>query len=265
MDSAFAWSLYDLIHPVLLVLPRILAAMFVLPIFPLDLFSGLVRTSVAISLGLVLYPMAQTHVGLVDQSGLAWTFMLFKEIFIGSCIGYAFGAPLWALEGMGRLIDNQTGVSLAQSFDPFGGHEGGPTAPLLVNLGLFVLVTGGGLNALLSVLYESYNLWPLGSALPQPTFSLPTYAGDQMDSIMQFTVRLAAPIILMLVFAELSLGLINRVARQFNVFFFSMPLKGSLAVLLLLIVMSNVADLVRMEVVNWPHQLQMLKGATNSH
>jgi len=57
----------------------------------------------------------------------------------------------------------------------------------------------------------------------------------------------------------------RELARQFNVFFFSMPLKGSLAVLLLLIVMSNVADLVRMEVVNWPHQLQMLKGATNSH
>ena len=59
------------------------------------------------------------------------------------------------------------------------------------------------------------------------------------------TLTLVAPLVIVLVLAELAVGLVNRVAPQLNSFYFAMPIKGVLALLLLVAMISPWVEAIR--------------------
>ena len=64
-----------------------------------------------------------------------------------------------------------------------------------------------------------------------------------MQSLAELTVRAAAPAVLLLALIDLGFGLVNRVVPQLNVFFFTMPIKGALAALMIALYLSYLSDL----------------------
>jgi type III secretion protein T len=54
---------------------------------------------------------------------------------------------------------------------------------------------------------------------------------------------------------EIGIGLINRVAQQLNAFYFSMPIKGVIAALMLAILVSFWADALRDHITGWSRLL----------
>lgn len=252
------WQLFEqamrLLEPLLVVLPRILMALSVLPLLPQNSVPPMIRVGIALSLSLALHPMGQVHVAAV-HGAIAWMLLVAKEAFIGWLIGYAMGSVVWAFEGMGALVDNQTGMSNAQTFDPFGGHDGGPHAPLMAHFAIYLLMAGGGFSVLVSLLCQSYAIWPVHAPWPQLGPGFVQFAGGHVQSMLDLTVKLAAPVIMVLVVVELGMGLINRVAQQFNVFYFSMPIKAATAALVLALGLAHLIDLARSDVSEWPARL----------
>lgn len=233
---------WPVISPLLAVMPRIVAAVTVAPLFPPSLFPRLVRNTIAISLSLVLYPHIADSMPSQTLGSLAWLALVGKEIFIGSLIGMAIGTLVWVFESVGAIIDTQVGMSNALLFDPFGGHQGGPSAAFMARFAVTLFVVAGGLYVLAELLFESFLLWPVSSFYPTPGPRLAQFALESAASISQMTVRLAAPVILLLVLVDLAFGLVNRVVPQLNVFFFTMPLKGALAAVMIALYLSYVTD-----------------------
>jgi type III secretion protein T len=150
-------------------------------------------------------------------------------------LGLGFGIFIWAIQSVGDLIDFQTGAGNALFFDPVGGHEGGPTGGFLGWLAITLFVSAGGLLAMLGVVVDSYRLWPVASFFPDLGKVLEEFAIRQGDTLFLWIVKLAAPVILVLVLVELGMGLISRIAPQLNVFVFAQPLKSLLATLMLML------------------------------
>jgi type III secretion protein T len=138
---------------------------------------------------------------------------------------------------MGDLIDIQTGSSNAEFFDPVADHEGGRTGEFLGWLVVALFVSTGGLLALVGVLIESFQLWPVATFIPKFGDVLELFAIRQGDTLLLWTVKLAAPVVMVLMLAELGIGLIGRVAPQLDVFVFAQPVKSLLAVLMLILLM----------------------------
>ena len=231
---------WSLLAPLLAALPRIGAAITVAPLFPAALFPRLLRGAVALSLALYLYPHMAAHMP-AATTPLPWLALIGKELLIGGLIGFAVGTLVWALECVGSAIDFQIGFSNAQLFNPFMGNESSPLAQLMTSLAITLLVTTGGLQVLASLLFESFRLWPIQSLYPS-TDQLASLAGSSVQSLAELVVQLAAPAVLLLALVDIGFGLLNRVVPQLNVFFFTMPIKGALAALMLALYLSYLSD-----------------------
>ena len=225
-------ALQAAVRPVLMVMPRLLPLTLILPVFGPQIMTSLARNGLIVVLAAFTAP-------LIDYSSMAavpyamWLVLCAKEMLIGVLLGVAFSAMLWAIENVGHLIDFQTGSGNFAFFDPVAGDQSGPTAVFLNLLASTLFVTGGGLHVMLSMFLQSYRLWPVTALLPSAQQVLEQFAVRATDSVVQASVKLAAPVVIVLVLVELGLSLIARSVPQLNVFLISQPVKGVIALLMM--------------------------------
>lgn len=260
--SEAPWSI---VAPLLIATPRILAATVIAPLFPPSLFPLLLRNTIAVSLALCLYPHISADMPAHALSPLLWLALIGKEVLIGILIGVAIGMLIWVFESVGAMIDLQVGLSNGLLFDPFGGHEAGPITTLMTRLAVVLFVVGGGLYVFVSLLFESFLLWPIASFYPLLGQRFADFGIESLTSILQLTVRLAAPVILLLVLVDLGFGLVNRVVPQLNVFFFTMPLKGALAALMIALYLSYLVDVALGQIAALQTSLERLARALSGN
>ena len=231
-------------RPVLMAMPRLVPVFFILPVFSGQVVLGMVRNSLVLLLAIFVSPSIAAG-GMMHMAPLVLAGMVLKEVLIGFLLGFAFSIFLWAIQNAGHLIDFQSGTANAAFFDPVSGHEGGPTASFLTYLAAALFMAGGGFEATLGLVFESYRIWPPDSFLPNVGTVLEQFAMKEGDSLMALTVKLAAPVVLVLVVVELGLGLVNRIAPNLNVFAVAQPLKGALAMLMLVLFLQFIYDALR--------------------
>ena len=222
----------SLFGSVALTLPRVLAIFTVVPFFSTAMIPGLARAGLTLTVATFMSPAAGDMPPL--SVGL-WLLIAAKEALIGTLLGLGFGVFIWAIQSVGELIDFQTGSGNAAYFDPLGGHQSGPMSQLLGWLVIVLFFSAGGLAALLGAMVDSYRLWPVASFFPKLDAVLEQFVVHQGDTLFNWIVKLAAPVIFVLLLAELGMGLVSRVAPQLNVFVFAQPLKSVLATLMLLL------------------------------
>jgi type III secretion protein T len=213
-------------------LPRLFAVFAVVPFLSGGMLTGMVRNGLLLMLAIFMSPIAGDMPPL--SMGM-WLLIAGKEALIGLLLGLGFGIFIWAIQSVGDLIDFQTGSSNASFFDPVAGHDNGPTGEFLGWLVITLFVAGGGLLALLGVIVDSYRLWPVASFYPNVGKVIEEFAIRQGDTLFLWIVKLASPVILVLLVVEIGIGLISRVAPQLNVFVFAQPIKSLLATLMMLL------------------------------
>jgi type III secretion protein T len=244
-------------------LPRVSAAIIVAPLFPATLFPVLLRGAVGVSLSLYLYPYMAVQMP-TELPLLAWMGLVAKESLLGALIGFAVGTLIWAFECAGALFDFQVGFANAPFFDPFGGHDSGALSMFMMRLGTVLFVAAGGLQVLTALLFESFHLWPVVSFYPSLTH-FGDFAGGEIRSFMDVVVRLAAPVVLLLALIDLGFGLVSRVVPQLNVFFFTMPIKGALAALMIALYLSYVSDVLAGQMSGLRNWLEEVRPVLSAH
>jgi type III secretion protein T len=232
MESLEVASLEKFFTAAALTLPRLFAIFAVVPFLSGGMITGVVRNGLLLMLAIFMSPAA----GEVPQAAIGtWILIAGKEALIGLMLGLGFGIFIWAIQSVGDLIDFQTGSSNASFFDPVAGHENGPTAEFLGWMVITLFISAGGLLAMLGVVVDSYRLWPVASFFPNLGAVLEQFAIRQGDTLFLWIVKLASPVIVVLLLVELGMGLVGRIAPQLNVFVFSQPLKSLLAHLMMLL------------------------------
>ena len=218
--------------PVALTLPRLLAVFAVAPFFSGNLLNGLTRNGLVLMLAIYMSPVA-SELPALTLGG--WVLLSMKEALIGVLLGLGFGIFIWAVQSVGDLVDFQTGSASAPFFDPVGGHDGGPTGRFLGWVVITLFMSAGGMLAMVRVIVDSFRLWPVGTFYPNTGEVLEQFVIRQGDTLFLWTVKLASPVIFVLLLVELGLGLVGRAAPQLNVFVFTQPIKSLLANLMLLL------------------------------
>jgi type III secretion protein T len=258
-----AQALWTLYAPILVTLPRVSAALIVAPLFPATLFPMFLRGAIGVSLSLYLYPHMAAHMP-AELPILTWLGLVAKESFIGALLGFAVGTLIWAFECAGAVIDFQVGFGNAQFFDPFGGHESGLVAVLMMRLGTILFLAAGGLQVVISLLFESFRLWPAVSFYPSWSH-FGDFADSQIASFMDLVVRLAAPVVLLLALVDLGFGLVGRVVPQLNVFLFTTPIKAALAALMIALYLAYASDVLVGQVSGLRAWLEHLQPILSAH
>src|SRR5690606_27665376 len=88
---------------------------------------------------------------------------------------------------------------------------------------------------LVSILYQSFLVWPVWQFLPVFTPEFPKLFLGILDHGMRLAFIFAAPLVLVMFIAEAALAMVSRFAPQVQVFILAMPIKSGLAMFILVL------------------------------
>ncbi|CAN7214185.1 flagellar biosynthetic protein FliR [Rhizobacter sp. LjRoot28] len=155
--------------------------------------------------------------------------MVVQQVLIGLSLGFAARIVFAAIEFAGELVGLQMGLNFAGFFDP--ATMGQTTAVSrfygTVVVLLFIIINGHLL--MIAALTQSFVAFPVG---PEPFEFLrqmqPHLWGAE---IFKLGLWIALPMVTMLLFVNLVLGVISRVSQQMNIFAIGFPITLSVGLI----------------------------------
>ena len=156
-----------------------------------------------------------------------------QQLLIGLSMGFAVRIVFAGVEFAGELIGLQMGLNFAGFFDPASGGEATAASRFFgVCIGWIFIVTGGHL-LLIAAVIQSFQAFPVG---PEPFAFLRTVQPQTWGmEIFRLGLWIALPMIAMLLFVNLVLDVISRVAQQMNIFSIGFPVTLSVGLIGMLI------------------------------
>jgi flagellar biosynthetic protein FliR len=153
---------------------------------------------------------------IVPLDGAQGLAMVAQQVLIGVTLGFAARVVFAALEFAGELIGLQMGLNFAGFFDPTSGTQGTATARFFGTMGSLLFVVINGHLLLVMAVVKSFDSFPVSTEL----FSVIRALQPQVWGAEIFSLGLwiSLPIVAMLLFANLVLGVVSRVAQQIQIF-----------------------------------------------
>ena len=210
---------------------------------PLFAFRGIpatFRVGLPFFLAVVLYPL----IGEVPEvTGSAWEYGVaaFNEVCVGLLLGFTATLLINSIRVAGQFIDLQIGYAMSAMADPLSGAQSTLIAQFFYYLAFILFLVMDGHHLLIMGLAKSYEMVPLGLA------NLGGGMGDQLiqtfTSAITIALRVAAPVLSVLLVSDLTLGFLSRTTPQINVFLTGFLIKimvGMLVIAFLLPFMGTV-------------------------
>jgi len=210
------------------------------PLYAIKGIPPLLKGAFSLALAVAIFPVVEVKTPL---PGELWGYGLamIREIGLGLLLGIAVTMVLNSIRMAGQFIDFQIGYAMSSFIDPMYGVSNTLLSQYLYMLTLLFFLLMDGHHTLIMALAKSYQLVPLGAADFSGSVALvllKIFAGA-------FTIGLqvSAPILAVLVIADLALGFLTRTVPQINVFLTGFPIKiaaGLLTLSFLIPLLGNV-------------------------
>lgn len=217
------------LNPLLWPFIRTLALFAGLPIFSQRAVPMRVRVGLAMFIAIAAQPSLPV-MPLTPLDSMPTLFLLLvQQLLIGLSMGFAVRVVFTSLEFAGELIGLQMGLNYAGFFDPSTGGQGTATARFFGSMVSFLFVAINGHLLLIQALVQSFQIFPVGD---EP-FHFLRVAQPQVwgAEIFRMGLWIALPLITMLMFVNMVLGVISRVAPQISVFSVGFPLTVSIGLI----------------------------------
>lgn len=202
---------------------RLAVVFYMLPALGERVLANLIIKNALIALTIIgLWPSLEPEVS--QQQG--WLIMLTKECVIGLILAMTLAAPFWCVIALGEILDNQRGATISESIDPVNGLQASVLSGFLNFAFSAIFFASGGMTTLMKILQQSYSVFPRGGELS--TFNWQA-SGALLEGVVRGSIMLAAPVIVVLMIAEILLGLFARYCPQLNPFSLSLTVKSFIA------------------------------------
>lgn len=208
------------ITPLLWPFLRALALLSSLPV----LGQRVVPARIRVALALLVTVAAQAslpEMPVVPLDSAAAVMLTVQQVVIGLTLGFAVRVVFAAVEFAGELVGLQMGLNYAGFFDPVSAGQGTASGRLFGTLVAFLFIILNGHLLVIATLVQSFQPFPVG---PEPFAFLRTLQPQAWGAeIFRLGLWMALPLVAMLLFVNLVLGVISRVAPQINIFAVGFP------------------------------------------
>ncbi len=212
---------------------RIAIALSIIPVMSPEVVKGVHRMAISMAMAsFVAY--GQSISGFKLTPFLLVSIML-KEALLGLIFGFCASTVFWVAANVGFFIDDLSGFNNVQVSNPMRSDTSTPTSSLLSQLAITAFWVLGGMMFLLGALYQSFQWWPILSIQPDGLPILESFVMSYTDSLMEMSIKLAAPMMLILIMVDFSFGFLAKGAEKIDTMSLSMPVKGAMTLLLLAI------------------------------
>ncbi len=212
------------ITPILWPFLRVLALFGSLPVFAQRGVPARVRVALAFLIAFCAQATLPPMPVIPLDSSIALLAVV-QQLLIGLSLGFAVRIVFSAVEFAGEVIGLQMGMNFAGFFNPMTGGEATVTSRFFgISVSWLFIVTGGHLM-LIAAVVQSFQAFPVG---PEPFAFLRAVQPQVWGAeVFRLGLWIALPMIAMLLFVNLVLGIISRVAQQMNIFAIGFPITVS--------------------------------------
>ncbi len=216
------------ITPILWPFLRVLALFGALPIFAQRGVPMRVRVALAFMVAFCAQATLP-NMPVIPLDSAPAVLAIVQQILIGASLGFAVRIVFAAVEFAGELVGLQMGLNFAGFFNPMTGGEATATSRFFgVSVSWLFIVTGGHL-ALIAAVVQSFQAFPVG---PEPFAFLRAVQPQVWGAeVFRLGLWIALPMVAMLLFVSLVLGIISRVAQQMNIFAIGFPITVSVGLI----------------------------------
>jgi flagellar biosynthesis protein FliR/FlhB len=208
---------------VLFVFLRMLTFIIIVPVFFPKGTPNIMKVLFAGLIAFILLPGIDGVSAVTINNNYTLIIYCANEILSGLVLGYVTNVCFLTVRMAGQLMDMQMGFAMLSMFDPNSNSNVTLIERLLYWISLIAFFIIDGHHMLLKALIESFNTVSIGrSILTQETIM------TAVNVIIQyFTIglKIAIPIVLIMIVTDLTLGLVARTVPQLNVMILGLPVK----------------------------------------
>jgi flagellar biosynthetic protein FliR len=213
------------------VLARTGSIMMTAPIFGAFNIPMQVKLGLTLLLALLLTPLAPVVAAPQTLTGIVLS--LAGEVMIGAAIGLAIKFIFTGIEYAGQVASFQMGIGMASAYDPINSAQVTVLGKLLSILTLLIFLTVNGHLMVIMALKKSFDV------IPPYGFTL---TGTLMDTLVVFSreifilgLKFAAPVVAILIFVNVAMGIMARTVPQLNMFAIGFAVTISVGFVMILI------------------------------
>lgn len=208
------------LSPVLWPFVRVLALFTAAPVFSQRAIPMRFKVGMAFLVAVCAQPVLgdQAVVGVNSPQALG---TLMQQVVIGVSVGFAVRLVMAAVEVAGEVVGLQMGMNFASFFDPISNAQLSAVSRFMVQIAtLLFVVINGHLLVLMAVL-RSFEAFPVDGNFLQAIAQMRMH--EMGAAVFSSAFWIALPMIAMLLFVNLVMGIISRVAPQMNIYAVGFP------------------------------------------
>ncbi|KPU44703.1 flagellar biosynthetic protein FlhB [Oxobacter pfennigii] len=184
---------------------------------------NMVKANLGVFIALLIFNFAPYDSSIIPETTFGLISVAAGECVLGLSMGYISTLFLNAVMMSGQLMDMHVGFGMVSQFDPMTSTEVSILGSLSNLIGLLVFLIIDGHHIIIEAIIESYNVVPLLGVNIPPEAG--TYVLMLFIKLVAVSLKLAAPIIVVIFITEIAMGLIARTVPQLNILMMGMPLK----------------------------------------
>ncbi|MGG1945651.1 flagellar biosynthetic protein FliR [Trinickia sp. NRRL B-1857] len=167
----------------------------------------------------------------------AGVWIMVMQFLIGAALGFTMQLVFTAVEMAGTLVGLQMGLGFATFFDPTSNASSQVISSFLNMIAMLAFLAYNGHTQIIAALIESFQSVPIAATMygPPGFRTLVQWGG----SIFTAGLLLSLPVVVALLVASLSLGILNRAAPQIGVFQIGFSVTLMVGMLLLMLMLPN--------------------------
>ena len=220
----------------LFVMFRVGALILFVPILGSSQVPNRIKIGFIIFVTIAVFPMVRFTPMPEPQSLFELVIYLFSEITIGLAVAYSARLLFTAVQIAGTVVDFQMGFGVVNVIDPQTETQVSITAQFQNILAVLIFLAADAHHIIISAIVESFFL------INPAKIDFSTFTPEIMMMLFKATfitaIKIAAPIMAILFFISVGLGLVARTVPQMNVFIVGFPLQIGVGLLMVGLSMS---------------------------
>jgi flagellar biosynthetic protein FliR len=224
------WSLLQF-QALVLILMRVSPILFMMPVLSSRSLPSLLKAGLTLTVGLILLPLVQMDPRLLPSEPIQFGFLMAAELMIGLILGLSVKIIFAGIQMGGELAGFQMGLSLANVMDPQSEVNAPILSQFLYLVSMIVFLAVDGHHWFFRALYQSFLLLAPGEIHLQE--GLYRHFLGLLTSLFVVAVKIAAPVMAVLIFTQIGLGILAKAVPQINILITSFPLTLGIGLLFL--------------------------------
>ena len=199
---------------------RVGGLVLVAPVFSAKMVPAVFRTALVVLLTVLLQPAARAYAHPGATITLA---SAFSETMVGFALGLGAAFIVGAADHAGELIAIQIGLSGAALLDPLTNQQGPALGQFASLFTVTLMLALNGHLVMIEALAASTRLVPVGSSLELAGGAKAMVA--MAGQLFALGLRFAAPVIAVVLIANVALAILGRAAPQLNILSVAFPIQ----------------------------------------